>query len=148
MAMDEIIYFSSEGIEVTNTRFIVGETSYSISYIDTVETTVEEKSRVKIKPAPIIVGLILLAVGFLSIFAAMNVDDPPLIILIALFGLASAFLGLVLFGRSFVTRKTSINHLILTTMVDKYDAFQSEDSEIFREVVDALNSAVENRDFT
>ncbi|MGB3714623.1 MAG: DUF6232 family protein [Candidatus Promineifilaceae bacterium] len=148
MAMDEITYFTGEGVIVTNTRFTVDETTYSISYIEAVETTVEEKETVKLKPAPIIVGVLLLLIGFLSIFAAMNIDEPPLIIFIALFGLASAFIGLVLFGRSFVTRKSLINHLILTTMVDKYDAFQSEDSKIFREVVEALSSAVENRDFT
>lgn len=147
MALIEITYFSGEGITVTNTRFTVGETTYSISYIDSLETKVEEKTAFKIKLAPIIVGVLLLLIGFFSIFAAMNVDEPPLIILIALFGITSALFGLVLFSRSYETRKSLINHLILTTMVDKYDAFQSEDSEIFGEVIEALSSAVENRDF-
>ena len=148
MVIDEITYFSGQGVEVTNTRFTVDDTTYSISYIESVETTVEEKATVKMKPAPIIVGVILLLIGLFSIFAAMNTNEPPLIILITLFGIASAFIGLVFFSRSYVTRKSLINHLILTTMVDKYDAFQSEEIDFFRKVIEALNIAVEDRDFT
>ena len=78
MVIDEITYFSGQGVEVTNTRFTVDDTTYSISYIESVETTVEEKATVKMKPAPIIVGVILLLIGLFSIFAAMNTNEPPL----------------------------------------------------------------------
>jgi hypothetical protein len=147
MAIDEIIYFSGQGVEVNNARFTVGETTYSISYIESVEEVVEEKSKVKLKTGPIIMGVILMLMALLSIVAAINTNETPLIVLIILFGIASAFMALAMFNRSYVTRKTSINHLILTTKVDKYDAFQTADNRLFREVVEALNNAVADRDF-
>lgn len=146
MVIDELIYFSAPGVEVTSLKFVVDDTVYSIAYIQSVETKVEEKAKVRFRLVPILVGAILFLVGFLAVLMALNIDEQAMRILITLFGISSAFIGLVLFSRSLVIRRYKINHLILTTMVDKYDAFQSQDGELFRAVTNALQNAVDDRE--
>ena len=122
--MDEKIYFSSNGIMVTNSRFVVPGQTFAMSGITSVKMTSKEDS--KLGPfVLLLVGLALLAGG--SIFSAV---------------LGGIVIALVVYWMRMIKPTLSV---VLSSASGESTAFASKNSDEILPIVEALNQSIIHR---
>ncbi|GAB2180979.1 hypothetical protein DLREEDagrD3_12020 [Denitratisoma sp. agr-D3] len=128
--MDETVFFESNNVKVTNSRFIVGNQTYAMAAVSSVKVTTTDITPPKTFP------LILIVVGAIWLLAALSGNSS-----------ASSFLwsiGLIAVGIFwFRSIKPIFEHkIILTTSSGEATALTSRNDQDINPVEKALNDAL------